>query len=130
MWEIAERFTTDIERERKKPQEKRLFLCDLREGAEHPPFSYNESRKEGANVAGASEVIVGILALLGTMIGSYFANNKNVAVMQEQLKNVREDIQTLSVRVDKHNNLVERMAKVEASAKSAHNRLDEIKREK
>lgn len=107
-------------------------MREIREGAEHPPFSYNESRKEGANVAGASEVIVGILALLGTMIGSYFANNKNVAVMlmQEQLKNVREDIQTLSVRVDKHNNLVERMAKVEASAKSAHNRLDEIKREK
>lgn len=81
-------------------------------------------------MAGASEIIVGVLALLGTLIGSYFSNNKNVAVMQEQIREVREDIQTLSGRVDKHNNLVERMAKVEASTKSAHNRLDEIKHER
>lgn len=72
------------------------------------------------------EIIVGILALLGSLAGSYFANNKNIAVMQEQIKDVREDIQTLSGRVDKHNNLVERMATVEASAKSAHKRLDEM----
>ncbi len=72
------------------------------------------------------EIIVGILALLGTLAGSYFANNKNIAVMQEQIRDVREDIQTLSGRVDKHNNLVERMATVEASTKSAHKRLDEM----
>ena len=81
-------------------------------------------------MANIGEIIVGCLALLGTLAGSYFANNKNVAVMQEQIKDVREDIQTLSGRVDKHNNLVERMAKVEASTKSAHNRLDEIRRER
>lgn len=71
-------------------------------------------------------IIVAVLAFMGTLAGSYFANNKNIAVMQEQIKNVREDIQTLSGRVDKHNNLVERMATVEASAKSAHKRLDEM----
>lgn len=71
-------------------------------------------------------IIVAVLAFMGTLAGSYFANNKNIAVMQEQIKNVREDIQTLSGRVDKHNNLVERMATVEASTKSAHKRLDEM----
>lgn len=73
-------------------------------------------------------IIVAILAFAGTVWGSHMANDKNAAVMQEQIKDVREDIVTLSTRVDKHNNLVERMAQVEASTKSAHKRLDEMKK--
>lgn len=72
-------------------------------------------------------IIVGIMSLLGTMAGSYFVNNKVVAVLQEQVKNLKDDIAVLSARVDKHNNLVERMAIVEQSTKSAHHRLDEMK---
>lgn len=73
-----------------------------------------------------TEVIVAIIAFAGTLIGSYFANSKTTAVMQEQIKGIKEDINTLSNRVDKHNNLVERMAKVEDSTKSAHHRISEI----
>ena len=73
-----------------------------------------------------TEVIVAVIAFVGTLIGSYFANSKTTAVMQEQIKSIKEDINTLSTRVDKHNNLVERMAKVEDSAKSAHNRITEL----
>ena len=47
--------------------------------------------------------------------------------MQEQIKEIKGDISTLSTRVDKHNNLVERMAIVEQSTKSAHKRIDDIK---
>ncbi|WP_334212202.1 hypothetical protein, partial [Clostridium perfringens] len=73
-----------------------------------------------------NEIIIAILAFVGTLVGSYFSNNKNTAVMQEQIKDVKGDITTLSNRVDKHNNLIERMAVVEQSCKSAHHRLDNI----
>ena len=73
-----------------------------------------------------TEVIVAVIAFVGTLIGSYFANSKTTAVMQEQIKGIKEDIKTLSTRVDKHNNLVERMAKVEDSTKSAHHRIDHL----
>ena len=74
-----------------------------------------------------TEIIVAIIAFIGTLAGSYFANSKTTAVMQEQIKGIKEDIKTLSTRVDKHNNLVERMAKVEDSTKSAHHRIDHLK---
>jgi len=74
----------------------------------------------------SNEIIIAILAFVGTLAGSYFSNNKNTAVMQEQVKDLKEDITVLSNRVDKHNNLIERMAVVEQSCKSAHHRLDNI----
>ena len=73
-----------------------------------------------------TEIIVAIIAFIGTLAGSYFANSKTTAVMQEQIKGIKEDKKTLSTRVDKHNNLVERMAKVEDSTKSAHHRIDHL----
>ncbi len=66
-----------------------------------------------------SEVIVGILALLGTMFGSVsgiLAANKLTGFRISQLEK----------KVEKHNNLIERMTVVEQSAKSAHKRLDEL----
>ena len=38
-------------------------------------------------------------------------------------------IDQLEKKVEKHNNLVERVAKVEESAKSAHHRIDELRGE-
>ena len=73
-----------------------------------------------------TEIIVAIIAFIGTLVGSYFANSKTTAVMQEQIKSLKEDINTLSTRVHKHNNLVERMSAVEQSTKSAHHRIDRI----
>ena len=73
-----------------------------------------------------TEIIVAIIAFIGTLVGSYFANSKTTAVMQEQIKSLKEDINTLSTRVDKHNNLVERMSAVEQSTKSSHHRIDRI----
>ena len=65
-----------------------------------------------------TELIVAVLALIGTLSGSYFANNKNQAVMDEKIKDIKEDIKVLSDRVDRHNNLIERMAIVEEKLKS------------
>ena len=65
-----------------------------------------------------TEVIVALIAFLGTCAGSYFANNKNQAVMDEKIKDIKDDIKNLSDRVDKHNNLIERMAIVEEKLKN------------
>jgi len=70
------------------------------------------------------EIIIGLLAFAGTLCGSLLASNKAQAVMQEQIKGLKEDINTLSTRVDKHNNLVERMVTVEERSKSNSHRLD------
>lgn len=47
------------------------------------------------------------------------------SLIDQRLGEVQKDIGVLSERVDKHNNLVERMAKVESSVSSAHKRLDD-----
>ena len=62
-----------------------------------------------------SALISGGLALIGTF-GGILAGNK--------LTTYR--ISELEKKVDKHNNLVERMAKVEDSTKSAHHRIDHL----
>ena len=65
------------------------------------------------------EIAVALLALLGTLGGSFFG-----VLASNKLTNFR--IEELEKKVEKHNNLVERMALVEASTKSAHKRLDEL----
>lgn len=69
-----------------------------------------------------TEIIVAILAFVGTLTGSYFSNNKTTAVIQEQIKNIKEDISILSNRVDKHNNLISRMSVVEEKIKELENK--------
>ena len=69
-----------------------------------------------------TEIIVAALALVGTLAGSYFSNNKNTAVMDEKIKDIKEDIVTLSNRVDKHNQLAERMIIVEQKIKNWEDR--------
>ncbi len=64
-----------------------------------------------------TEIIIAVLALIGTLAGSYFSNNKNTAVLNEKIKDLKKDIETLSDRVNRHNNLVERMAIVEEHIK-------------
>ncbi len=69
-----------------------------------------------------TEVIVAILALIGTLAGSYFSNNKHTAVMDEKIKDLKKDIETLSDRVNRHNNLVSRMSVVEEKIKELENK--------
>ena len=69
-----------------------------------------------------TEIIVAILAFVGILAGSYFSNNKTTAVIQEQIKNIKEDISILSNRVDKHNNLISRMSVVEEKIKELENK--------
>lgn len=83
-------------------------------------------------------IIVAILALIGTVCGSMMANNKLTAVIQaevnankeltkQQIDAVKEDIADLKKSQDKHNNIVERVAVLERDNKTAFNRIDEIR---
>lgn len=76
----------------------------------------------------STEIIIAVLALVGTLGGSYFANNKNQAVMDEKVKDIKEDISVLSNRVDKHNQLIERMAIVEDRINHIEKDIDKLKK--
>ena len=51
-------------------------------------------------------VIVGLLSLAGTLFGAYFANKKSAALIAYRLEQLEQ-------KVNKHNNLVDRMYAVE-----------------
>lgn len=72
---------------------------------------------EGKNMQ--PEIIVAICSLIGTLVGSL-----NGIMTANKLTTYR--LEQLEEKVKKHNNLVERMAIVEQSTKSAHHRIDEI----
>ncbi len=67
-----------------------------------------------------TDILVAIIAFGGTLIGSLggiLAANRLTVYRIEQLES----------KVEKHNNLVERMFTVENSVKSAHHRIDELR---
>lgn len=67
-------------------------------------------------------IIIALLSLAGTLVGSYFAQRKSTALIVYRLEQLEE-------KVNKHNCLVERMTAVEASTKQAHRRIDEVRAE-
>lgn len=83
-------------------------------------------------------LITGGVSLIGTIITVLAANKNTIATLDKkseisderihgEINVLKSQIDTLSTRVEKHNNLVERMVVVEQSCKSAHHRLDELK---
>ena len=68
------------------------------------------------------EVMVALLSAAGTVLGSLIgilASNRLTTYRLEQLE----------AKVNKHNNLIERMTDVEQSVKSEHHRIDELREE-
>lgn len=64
-------------------------------------------------------IIVAAFSLIGTLGGAWMGVKQSSKLMQYRMDQ-------LEAKVTKHNNLVERMVKVEASTKSAHHRIDEL----
>ena len=71
-------------------------------------------------------IIVGILSLIGTLAGTYFANRKSSALIAYRLE-------LLEKKVDKHNSVVERTVKLEEQAavieekiKVANHRIEDL----
>ena len=66
-----------------------------------------------------AELIVALFSCAGTLIGS-------IAGIMTANRLTTYRINQLEDKVNKHNRLIERMAIVEQSTKSAHHRLDEL----
>lgn len=58
----------------------------------------------------ASNIIVAVLALAGTLGGAFLANKKSTAVIAYRLEQLEK-------KVEKHNNVVERLYKLEGEVK-------------
>lgn len=69
-----------------------------------------------------STIIVAVLSLIGTLIGSFLANDKNSALIAYRLEELEKKVQ-------KHNSIVERLAIVERDLKTANSRIDDEKLE-
>ena len=70
-----------------------------------------------------NEVIVAILALVGTLIGTFggiLTSSKLTAYRLEQLEQ----------KVDKHNNFAERIPVIEEQIKVANHRIDDLEKQK
>lgn len=66
-----------------------------------------------------TDIVVTLISFFGTLIGTMGG-----IIASGRLTGYR--ISELEKKVEKHNNLVERMYHVEDSVKSAHHRIDEI----
>ena len=64
-----------------------------------------------------------LIAFAGTLVGTFGG-----IMAANRLSNYR--IEQLEKKVEKHNNLIERMVVVENSVKSAHHRIDKLREAK
>ena len=79
-------------------------------------------------------IITGVLSLVGVIVSNTSTQKLTAYKIDElktdtadKIKDLKDDFSDLKTKVEKHNNLVERMAIVEQSTKSAHKRLDDMK---
>lgn len=75
-------------------------------------------------------IIIALLGLAGTLLGSYFANRKSAALVVYRLEQ-------LESKVSKHNNLVERTYALEESValldervKVANHRIEDLEKDR
>ncbi len=73
-----------------------------------------------------ADIIIGVLALIGTLGGAYFANRKSSALIAYRLEQLEK-------KVDKHNQVVERTYALEEKTglleervKVANHRIDDL----
>lgn len=74
-------------------------------------------------------IVVGVLALIGTLAGSWLSNNKMTALITYRLEQLEN-------KVEKHNNVIERTFKLEERTElqeleieHAYQRIDKLERE-
>ena len=77
-----------------------------------------------------NDIVASLLTALAggipAVVAVVLSNRSHDKVVDEKMKYTDERISDLSAKVEKHNNLIERMVIVEQSTKSAHKRLDDI----
>lgn len=68
-----------------------------------------------------TEIIIGVLALVGTLGGSYMSHRKSISIIAYRLEQLEK-------KVDKHNKFAERMPVVEEQMKVVNHRLEDLER--
>ena len=75
-----------------------------------------------------ADIVIGVLALIGTLGGAYFANRKSTALIAYRLEQLEK-------KQDKHNNLIERTYALEEKTglleeriKVANHRIDDLEK--
>lgn len=68
-----------------------------------------------------TEIIIGVLALVGTLGGSYISHRKSISMIAYRLEQLEK-------KVDKHNKFAERMPVLEEQMKVVNHRLEDLER--
>lgn len=58
-------------------------------------------------------IIPSLIAVFGSVLGSLIAQSRSSAIMQSKIDDMKEDIKTLSNRVDSHNNFGLKLERLE-----------------
>lgn len=66
-------------------------------------------------------IAAALITALGALIGTYLSNRKSTALMEYRLK-------MLEMKVDKHNNVVERTFKLEGQMTEVQHEIQDLKR--
>ena len=66
----------------------------------------------GVEIIMPTEIIIALLALVGTLAGSYFSNRKNNALIEYRLQQVEQKVEKLDVSAELQK-LRERVARLE-----------------
>ena len=69
----------------------------------------------------SERIIVALIGVLGTFAGSFFTNRKSMALIMYRLEQLEE-------KVNKHNNLIDRMYKAETNIEVIQEEVKNIKR--
>ena len=73
-----------------------------------------------------TSTIIAIVSFVVMLVLQIFSAGIFIGGLVFSLKYIEKQIGRLEEKQDKHNNLIERMAVVEQSNKSAHHRIDEL----
>ena len=74
------------------------------------------------------ETTIALASFIITLIIQVFSAGLFIGGLIFSIKYMEKQIKRLEEKQDKHNCLIERMVRVEDSTKSAHKRIDEIKK--
>lgn len=69
----------------------------------------------------SERIIVALIGVLGTFAGSYFTNRKSMALIVYRLEQLEE-------KVNKHNNLIDRMYKAETNIEVIQEEVNNLRR--
>lgn len=69
----------------------------------------------------SERIIVALIGVLGTFAGSYFTNRKSMALIVYRLEQLEE-------KVNKHNNLIDRMYKAETNIEVIQEEVNNLRK--